>query len=265
MTLGEKLSKLRRENNITQEQLAERLGVSRQAISKWESDVSYPETDKLIQLGKLYNCSMDYLLKDEIEDEKSEPPRKKKFSRLSDIYFEKKSEKMVGKLPLWHINIGLGRSAKGVFAVGLAARGIVSLGFLSFGLVSCGMLSAGGISLGLLTVGLAAIGLFALGLLAAGTIAVGIVAFGAMSFGILSFGAMSVGQFAVGAMAKGHYFAQGDSAKALIAVGETEVDGSLYQVLGKVTEAEKEYIVELLYENVPKVFHWIIGIVKGVM
>lgn len=54
MTLGEKLSKLRKENNYTQEQLADILGVSRQAISKWESNVTYPETDKLIRMS---SCS----------------------------------------------------------------------------------------------------------------------------------------------------------------------------------------------------------------
>ena len=64
MTLGTKLSKLRKENNYTQEQLADILGVSRQAVSKWESDTTYPETEKLLKLGDLYKCSMDYLLKD---------------------------------------------------------------------------------------------------------------------------------------------------------------------------------------------------------
>ena len=68
MTLGEKLSKLRKEYNYTQEQLAEILGVSRQSISKWESDIAYPETEKLIELGKLFECSMDYLLKDEVTE-----------------------------------------------------------------------------------------------------------------------------------------------------------------------------------------------------
>ena len=68
MTLGEKLSKLRKEYNYTQEQLADILGVSRQSISKWESDIAYPETDKLIELGKLFDCSMDYLLKEEVTE-----------------------------------------------------------------------------------------------------------------------------------------------------------------------------------------------------
>lgn len=68
MTFGDKLSTLRKENNFTQEQLADVLGVSRQAISKWESDTTYPETDKLIRICKLFHCSTDYLL---LEDENS--------------------------------------------------------------------------------------------------------------------------------------------------------------------------------------------------
>ena len=65
MTFGDKLSKLRKENNLTQEQLADMLGVSRQSVSKWESNSAYPETDKLISLANLFKCSIDYLLKDE--------------------------------------------------------------------------------------------------------------------------------------------------------------------------------------------------------
>lgn len=68
MTLAEKLSKLRKEYNYTQEQLADILGVSRQSISKWESDIAYPETEKLIELGKFFECSMYYLLKDEVTE-----------------------------------------------------------------------------------------------------------------------------------------------------------------------------------------------------
>lgn len=52
MTTGEKLQKLRKDNNYTQEDLADVLNVSRQSISKWESDTAFPETDKLIVLSK---------------------------------------------------------------------------------------------------------------------------------------------------------------------------------------------------------------------
>ena len=68
MTFGEKISKLRKEYNYTQEQLADILNVSRQTVSKWESDIAYPEMHKLIKIGELFECSMDYLLKEEVED-----------------------------------------------------------------------------------------------------------------------------------------------------------------------------------------------------
>lgn len=66
MSLGENLQFLRKKENITQEQLAEQLGVSRQSISKWESDSAYPEMEKLLQLCKLFHCSMDDLMQKEI-------------------------------------------------------------------------------------------------------------------------------------------------------------------------------------------------------
>lgn len=74
MTLGEKLSKLRKENNITQEQLADALGVSRQSVSKWESDSAYPETEKLIRISAMFQCSLDYLLKEEVSESAGGPP-----------------------------------------------------------------------------------------------------------------------------------------------------------------------------------------------
>ena len=66
MSLGENLQFLRKKENITQEQLAEQLGVSRQSISKWESDTAYPEMEKLLQLCKLFQCTMDDLMQKEI-------------------------------------------------------------------------------------------------------------------------------------------------------------------------------------------------------
>lgn len=74
MTTGDKLARLRREAGYTQEQLAELLDVSRQSISKWESNAAYPETEKLIRLGELYGCSMDYLLKEEVTDPSAVSP-----------------------------------------------------------------------------------------------------------------------------------------------------------------------------------------------
>lgn len=67
MTIGEKITKLRKEHNLTQEQFAEVLKVSRQSVSKWELNSTYPDTEKLVRISKIFDCSLDYLLKDEIE------------------------------------------------------------------------------------------------------------------------------------------------------------------------------------------------------
>lgn len=67
MTCGEKIAIIRKENNLTQEQFAEMMNVSRQSVSKWELGTSFPDTEKLIKISKLFSCSLDYLLKDEIE------------------------------------------------------------------------------------------------------------------------------------------------------------------------------------------------------
>ncbi len=60
---------LRKKNNLSQEELAEKIGVSRQAISKWESGTSLPEIEKLISLSEYFNVSIDYLVKEQAEDE----------------------------------------------------------------------------------------------------------------------------------------------------------------------------------------------------
>lgn len=68
MSLGENLQFLRKQQNMTQEQLAEMLNVSRQSVSKWESDGSFPETDKIIQICDMFHCSMDTLLRGSMEE-----------------------------------------------------------------------------------------------------------------------------------------------------------------------------------------------------
>lgn len=64
MGFGDNLKETRKQRNMTQEELAELLNVSRQAISKWESGTGYPETEKLILISRELNISLDYLLND---------------------------------------------------------------------------------------------------------------------------------------------------------------------------------------------------------
>lgn len=86
MSLGTNLQFLRKRENMTQEQLAEALEVSRQSVSKWESDSTYPETDKLLQLTELFHCTLDDLMKKDIssqyiEDKNHYDQHKNQFSK----------------------------------------------------------------------------------------------------------------------------------------------------------------------------------------
>ncbi len=264
MTTGEKIAKQRKELNYTQEQLGEILGVSRQSISKWESDIAYPETDKLVKMGKLFDCSMDYLLNDEITD-KTGVQTKEAVSVVEQIRNafkkqcrERKSEKMLCGMPLYHF----GRDARGFFAIGVKAKGVFAIGFRATGVVSLGLLSIGILSIGLLSLGLIALGTLALGVVVAGSIALGLLAAGAISIGIVSFGALSVGQFSAGALALGNYVAVGDNARAMIAIGDTEAVGSVYQHLGDLATADKAFVRSWLDANVPAWLSWAKAIFK---
>lgn len=70
--LSEKIYELRRKQGLSQEQLAERIGVSRQAISKWESGQSIPDLDKLILLSENFSVSLDALVKESESEEAEE-------------------------------------------------------------------------------------------------------------------------------------------------------------------------------------------------
>lgn len=65
MKTGEKIAKARKDINLTQDQLAELLEVTRQTISKWESGLAFPETAKISKLAEVLKVSCDYLLKDD--------------------------------------------------------------------------------------------------------------------------------------------------------------------------------------------------------
>ena len=77
MTIGQRIAQLRKEKGLSQERLGEELGVSRQAISKWEADGAIPEVDKLIALSRLFGTPVGCLLGVEEEPERegeSTPP-----------------------------------------------------------------------------------------------------------------------------------------------------------------------------------------------
>lgn len=87
MTLGEKLQKLRQQQGLSQDALAEQLGVSRQAVSKWERDEAVPELDKIVRLSELFGVSLDTLLKDTPPDPPwdTETPSRRRGSTVLEI------------------------------------------------------------------------------------------------------------------------------------------------------------------------------------
>lgn len=102
MTFGEKLQSLRKEKNWTQEQLADRIGISRQSLSKWELDAATPDTEHIVRLSRLFGISTDTLL-------------------LDDAPFPPSAAKAAGSRRRWEL-IG------GALACSLSATGLLILG-----------------------------------------------------------------------------------------------------------------------------------------
>lgn len=91
MAFGDNIKSERKKLGITQEQLAEMINVSRQAISKWESNQGYPETEKLILLSKKLNVSIDYLISNEIPEEESDENKSMSLNKIAIMSFDKKT------------------------------------------------------------------------------------------------------------------------------------------------------------------------------
>lgn len=101
MSFEKKLQSLRKAAGLNQEELAEELGVSRQAVSKWESGTTYPEMDKLILMTRLFKCTLDDLVNDEIKNPSVEGGEKKKQSSVDSLLeFITKSISMFNSMKL---------------------------------------------------------------------------------------------------------------------------------------------------------------------
>ena len=90
MILANKIMELRKKNGWSQEELADQLGVSRQAVSKWESAQSVPDLERVVAMSRLFGVSTDYLLKDEMEDADAAPVEER-VSPLRQVSMEEAS------------------------------------------------------------------------------------------------------------------------------------------------------------------------------
>ena len=104
MTLGEKLRSLRAEKGWDQEALAERLDVSRQAVSKWELDKTVPEVKYIVAISELFGVTTDYLLKDTAGPEAEAPLEQPPASPLRQTASELLTDRGTG-LPVWHAGL----------------------------------------------------------------------------------------------------------------------------------------------------------------
>ena len=86
MNFKDNLKKIRKDNNLSQEELADKLGVSRQAVSKWESGAAYPEMDKVLQICKMFNLNIDDLLNKDIKEVADIKESKNIFNKYIDDF-----------------------------------------------------------------------------------------------------------------------------------------------------------------------------------
>lgn len=88
MSFANNIKAIRKENNLSQEQLAEKLGVSRQSVSKWESNQSYPEMDKILLICKLFNYDIGELMNENIKEVSETKQSKSKANKAIEDFFD---------------------------------------------------------------------------------------------------------------------------------------------------------------------------------
>lgn len=245
MEFQQRLHDLRKQSGLSQEGLANLLGVTRQAVQKWEAGSSRPDMDNLAALARYFNVSLDYL----VTGEERPAPSPQAATIINNYYtrwhYEYKSPRTLFGLPLIHIRLGERGlcTARGIIAIGNCAVGVLAIGGFSFGLVS-----VGGLSLGLLF----SLGGWAVGALAVGGLALGLLAFGGVAAGFFSLGGCAFGVYAAGGAAAASKIAIGGAASAPLAIGQT-AEGALTFGLGSDPAAVAAAIRQAA-AGVPRVF-----------
>lgn len=286
MRFCDKLIELRREKGYSQEQLASVLGVSRQAVSKWEAGASMPDLSKLMQLSELFLVTTDYLLKEEIEERQYEKKRQEEsIERLTEAQtrileklermeeheknavkeYEYISEKKLFGMPLVHIHFkwtkrfqhGLGMRTVGVYAdFGTKAKGILAIGNNATGVLSIGFLAKGMISIGLFSLGAFAFGILCLGLLGLGVIAMGGLTAGVVALGYVAMGVCAIGIYGTGITVLAKKAAVGMVVVARTAIGSEDAAGTYTMLVNELTGRQE--VIAFLKEHQPDLPKWIL-------
>ncbi|MBR6308309.1 MAG: helix-turn-helix transcriptional regulator [Lachnospiraceae bacterium] len=232
MDFNEKLICLRKQKGLSQEQLGDAIGVTRQTVSKWELGETTPDMDKLIALAGLFNTSIDELVGHKEEDLQEGTL----CMRARRRNYEYKSKVSIFGIPLVHINIGLGM---------YKAKGIIAIGNMAFGVVSMGIISVGLLAFGSLALGLIAFAAMAAGILSFAGLSIGVVAFGGLAIGYLAVGGLSIGVYALGGAAIASRVAMGGYANGAIAIGASVKGEILFNIhVGGQGRAIRDAILE---------------------
>lgn len=246
MNFGDKLILLRKQKGMSQEQLAMQLGITRQSVSKWESSYTVPELSKIIMLSEMFGVSVDYLVKDYMEEDYKNQPEvlveqdkslEEKVDRIARYVegYSYTSKTRIAGIPLVSIkfsrHLGKGCVAKGIIAIGNVSIGVISIGACSLGVFSLGALTAG--------------------LFAMGAAAVGIVAMGAAAIGIISIGTASIGIYSGGVASLGKEVSVGVAAHGRTAIGE-KASGT--HVLQYYEGMDRQVIEDFIVKNNPKLW-----------
>lgn len=293
MEFYEKLQILRRESGLSQENLAELLHVSRQAISKWESGRTLPEVEKLLAISERFSVPLDFLLKDSLSlpdkgvgyepgvPQEAVPPPMQQTAPKQETpecppaaepkmdcrycprqwRYEYKSARSLFGLPLVHVNLAFGCWRPGLYekaprAKGVLAVGNIASGVLAVGLLARGMLSLGGVSAGVLSLGCASVGLLCIGALAAGGVAVG-----ALALGIVAVGAVAIGMFSLGAASLASHLAIGAAAAGRIAIGEMASGAETVTLVSEhnpFAQVSAQTVRHMLTEQFPRLWGFVV-------
>lgn len=231
MEFQHRLYDLRRKAGMSQEELATVVGVTRQAVQKWESGASKPDMENLTALARYFSVSLDWLITG-AEAPSAAPP----VQTIVNHYcrqcweYEYQSQRTLWGLPLVHIHFrdhGLVR-----------ARGIIALGNVATGLISCGIFSTGVLSLGVLSLGLLSLGCLAAGLAALGCVAIGTIALGGIALGWLGLGGLVYAIYGAGGVVEAAEIAVGAVTHAPLSIGWEGTGSQFFSLQGGPAEVQ---------------------------
>ncbi|MBP3856420.1 MAG: helix-turn-helix transcriptional regulator [Ruminiclostridium sp.] len=253
MEFNTELQRLRKERGMSQEELGEQLGVSRQTISKWENGSAYPDMLNLITISGFFGVTIDEMVSGEkrIRPAAEEPVPVPEAAAAEPVtpgfHCEYKSRFTVHGLPLIHINYGFGD---------YRAKGVVAIGNISSGVLSIGILAKGIISVGIVSLGLLAIGILSLAAFAVGCVAAGIISIAGIALGVMTLGGLALGMVSIGGCAAATHVSVGGVAIAPVSVGfivngeDTVVLQSL-QEISQVTAVKINALIDGRFPGLP--------------